>query len=156
MAYVYRVESIERLRKMSVPLLHLERQFGPPIDYPHALLEKVRKQLPVSRAVYKLECRRRPLLNELEHGRKVLLRIPERNQLFAEVTRVEDARAPADGVVYFGVDDAVGPTNRLSPNLYIPFSKVSVLVAGGWMPLSVPVIAALSHIDDAPPARLVA
>lgn len=156
MAYVYRLERIARLRALTAPLLHFERQFGPPADYPHAVLERVRKQLPSSRAVYKLECRRRPPLAELERGNRVLLRIPERTELFAELMRVDDERSPSDGVVYFGVDDAVGPTNRQGPSLYLPFSKVSVLVAGNWMPLSFSVIAALANMDDPLPAKRVA
>jgi hypothetical protein len=155
MNYVYLLESVERLRRLSGPLLPFVRHFGPPTDHPHPMLETVRKQLPVSRVVYKLECLRRPSLAALENGNRVLLRIPVRNEVFAELTRVEDGRSPENGVVYFGVDDAVSPTNRQSPNLYLPSSKVGVLVAGGWMPLSFPVIAALAHMDGRA-ARLVA
>ena len=117
--YVYRAEKLARLLKAKEPVLRLERQFGPPNDYPQKMLETVRKQLPASRAVYRLECQTRaPKPNGAD---TVLLRIPARNALFAEVTRIADERNLASGVIYFGVDDAVNPTNRLSPNLSIPY-----------------------------------
>jgi hypothetical protein len=96
------------------------------------MLETVRKQLPASRAVYRLECQTRaPQPNGAD---TVILRIPARNALFAEVTRIVDERNQSSGVVYFGVDDAVSPTNRLSPNLAIPFEKIDVLVGDKWLP----------------------
>ena len=57
--YVYRTETLARMLKANEPLLRLERQFGPPHDYPQKMLEKVRKQLPANRAVYRLECQTR-------------------------------------------------------------------------------------------------
>lgn len=133
-SYVYRAEKLTRLLKANERVLRLERHFGPPLDYPQKMLETVRKQLPASRAVYRLECRTRaPLTSGAE---SVVLRIPARNALFAEVTRVQDERDPEAGVIYFGVDDAVDQTNRLSPNLFIPFEKIDVQVGDQWLPLS--------------------
>lgn len=138
--YVYRVERLSRLLKSEEKVLRLVRQFGPPNDYPQPMLETVRKQLPVSQAVYRLECVKMPphLQRQKESPilKSVLLRIPERNALFAEVTRLADARIPANGVVYFGVDEAISPTNRLSPNLFIPYEKIDVQVGDEWLPLS--------------------
>ena len=140
--YVYRAEKLERLLKAREPLLRLERHFGPPHDYPQKMLETVRKQLPASRAVYRLECQTRaPQPNGAE---TVLLRIPARNALFAEVTRIADERNLASGVIYFGVDDAVNPTNRLSPNLAIPYEKVDVRLGDLWLPLTPATLAKLS------------
>ena len=140
--YVYRAETLARLLKAKEPVLRLERQFGPPHDYPQKMLETVRKQLPASRAVYRLECQTRaPKPNGAE---TVVLRIPARNALFAEVTRIADERNLASGVIYFGVDDAVNPTNRLSPNLAIPFEKIDVQVGGNWMPLTAAILNQLS------------
>lgn len=133
-SYVYRAEKLTRLLKANEQVLRLERHFGPPLDYPQKMLETVRKQLPASRAVYRLEClTRAPLTSGAE---SVVLRIPARNALFAEVTRVPDERNPETGVLYFGVDDAVDPTNRMSPNLFIPFEKIDIQVGDGWLPLS--------------------
>ncbi|PWB40922.1 MAG: hypothetical protein C3F19_07945 [Rhodocyclales bacterium] len=133
--YVYRSETLSRLLKSKEPVLRLERQFGPPHDYPQKMLETVRKQLPASRAVYRLECQTRvPQRNGAD---SVVLRIPARNALFAEVTRIVDERNQSSGVVYFGVDDAVSPTNRLSPNLAIPYEKIDVLFGDKWLPLTV-------------------
>lgn len=140
--YVYRTEALARLMKANEPLLRLERQFGPPHDYPQKMLEKVRKQLPASRAVYRLECQTRA--PKPDDAATVVLRIPERNALFAEVTRVPDERNLSSGVIYFGVDDAVNPTNRLSPNLAIPFEKIDVQVGGNWMPLTAAILNQLS------------
>ena len=106
------------------------------------MLEKVRKQLPASRAVYRLECQTRA--PRPDDAATVVLRIPERNALFAEVTRVPDERNLSSGVIYFGVDDAVDPTNRLSPNLAIPFEKIDVQVGGNWMPLTAAILNQLS------------
>ncbi|GIK24144.1 MAG: hypothetical protein K8F32_06760 [Rhodocyclaceae bacterium] len=132
--YVYRSETLSRLLKSKEPVLRLERQFGPPHDYPQKMLETVRKQLPASRAVYRLECQTRvPQRNGAD---SVVLRIPARNALFAEVTRIVDERNQSSGVVYFGVDDAVSPTNRLSPNLAIPYEKIDVLFGDKWLPLT--------------------
>lgn len=132
--YVYRSEQVARLLKTKDRVLRLERQFGPPLDYPQKMLETVRKQLPASRAVYRLEClTRAPQLNGAD---SVVLRIPARNALFAEVTRIPDERNLSSGVVYFGVDDAVNPTNRLSPNLAIPFEKIDVQMGAMWLSLS--------------------
>lgn len=132
--YVYRSETLSRLLKSKEPVLRLERQFGPPHDYPQKMLETVRKQLPASRAVYRLECQTRvPQRNGAD---SVVLRIPARNALFAEVTRIVDERNQSSGVVYFGVDDAVSPTNRLSPNLAIPYGKIDVLFGDKWLPLT--------------------
>jgi hypothetical protein len=140
--YVYRTESLARLQKAKEPLLRLDRHFGPPHDYPQKLLETVRKQLPANRAVYRLEClTRMPKPNGAD---TVLLRIPARNALFAEVTRVPDERNQSSGVVYFGVDDAVSPTNRMSPHLGIPFGKVDVKVGSVWLPLSTDVLGRLA------------
>ncbi len=140
--YVYRAEKLARLLKAKEPVLRLERQFGPPHDYPQKMLETVRKQLPASRAVYRLECQTRaPKPNGAE---TVVLRIPARNALFAEVTRIADERNLASGVVYFGVDDAVNSTNRLSPNLAIPFEKVDVQLGDLWLPLTPATLAKLS------------
>lgn len=137
--YVYRVERLSRLLKSEEKVLRLVRQFGPPSDYPQPMLEKVRKQLPAAQAVYRLECVKKPPRLQSEGDgpmlKSVLLRIPERNALFAEVTRLPDARIPANGVVYFGVDEAVSPTNRLSPNLFIPYEKIDVRVGDEWLPL---------------------
>lgn len=140
--YVYRVERLARLLKAKEPMLRLERQFGPPLDYPQKMLETVRKQLPASRAVYRLECQTRTPKPVAEDA--VLLRIPARNALFAEVTRIPDERNLASGVIYFGVDDAVSPTNRLSPNLAIPFEKVDVQVGDQWLPLTRETLSRLS------------
>jgi hypothetical protein len=138
-SYVYRVERLSRLLKSEEKVLRLVKQFGPPHDFPQPMLETVRKQLPASQAVYRLECVKKPphLQPQTESSilKSVLLRIPERNALFAEVTRLPDARIPANGVIYFGVDEAISPTNRLSPNLYIPFEKIDVQVDGKWLPL---------------------
>lgn len=132
-SYVYRAEKRSRLLRAKDQVLRLERQFGPPLDYPQKMLETVRKQLPASRAVYRLECQTRaPQPNGAD---TVVLRIPARNALFAEVTRIADERNLASGVIYFGVDDAVNSTNRLSPNLAIPFGKIDVLVGDKWLPL---------------------
>lgn len=132
--YVYRSEQVARLLKTKDRVLRLERQFGPPLDYPQKMLETVRKQLPASRAVYRLEClTRAPQPNGAD---SVVLRIPARNALFAEVTRIPDERNLSSGVVYFGVDDAVNPTNRLSPNLAIPFEKIDVQMGAMWLSLS--------------------
>lgn len=132
--YVYRSETLSRLLKSKELVLRLERQFGPPHDYPQKMLETVRKQLPASRAVYRLECQTRvPQRNGAD---SVVLRIPARNALFAEVTRIVDERNQSSGVVYFGVDDAVSPTNRLSPNLAIPYEKIDVLFGDKWLPLT--------------------
>lgn len=132
--YVYRSETLSRLLKSKEPVLRLERQFGPPHDYPQKMLETVRKQLPASRAVYRLECQTRvPQRNGAD---SIVLRIPARNALFAEVTRIVDERNQSSGVVYFGVDDAVSPTNRLSPNLAIPYEKIDVLFGDKWLPLT--------------------
>lgn len=120
--------------KVKEPLLRLERHFGPPHDYPQKLLETVRKQLPANRAVYRLECLTR--MPKQSGADTVLLRIPARNALFAEVTRVPDERNQSSGVIYFGVDDAVSPTNRMSPRLGIPFEKVDVKVGSVWLPVS--------------------
>ncbi|CAG0941341.1 MAG: hypothetical protein EFKGCFLK_01362 [Rhodocyclaceae bacterium] len=140
--YVYRTESLARLLKAKEPFLRLERQFGPPFDYPQKMLETVRKQLPASRAVYRLECQTRaPQPNGADI---VVLRIPARNALFAEVTRIADERNLASGVIYFGVDDAVSPTNRVSPRLAIPFEKVDVQVDGRWLPLTREILASLT------------
>jgi hypothetical protein len=126
------MEALARLLKAKEPVLRFERQFGPPHDYPQKMLETVRKQLPANRAVYRLECQTRaPKPNGAS---TVILRIPARNALFAEVTRIADERNQSSGVVYFGVDDAVSPTNRLSPNLAIPFEKIDVLVGDKWLP----------------------
>ncbi len=133
--YVYRTEPLARLLKSKEPILRLERQFGPPLDYPQKMLETVRKQLPASRAVYRLECQTRA--PQPDGAASVVLRIPARNSLFAEVTRIPDERNLASGVIYFGVDDAVNPTNRLSPNLAIPFEKIDVQVGDKWLPLTV-------------------
>jgi hypothetical protein len=132
--YVYRSETLSRLLKSKEPLLRLERQFGPPHDYPQKMLETVRKQLPASRAVYRLECLTRA--PRPDNADSVVLRIPARNALFAEVTRIVDERNQSSGVVYFGVDDAVSPTNRLSPNLAIPYEKIDVLFGDKWLPLT--------------------
>lgn len=140
--YVYRAEKLARLLKAKEPLLRLERQFGPPLDYPQKMLEKVRKQLPASRAVYRLECQTRA--PQPNGAASVVLRIPARNALFAEVTRIPDERNAASGVIYFGVDDAVNPTNRLSPNLAIPFEKVDVQLGDLWLPLTPATLAKLS------------
>ena len=140
--YVYRAETLARLLKAKEPVLRLERQFGPPHDYPQKMLETVRKQLPASRAVYRLECQTRaPKPNGAE---TIVLRIPARNALFAEVTRIADERNLASGVIYFGVDDAVNPTNRLSPNLSIPYEKVDVRLGDLWLPLTPATLAKLS------------
>lgn len=141
--YVFRAEKLARLLKAKEPFLRLERQFGPPLDYPQKMLEKVRKQLPASRAVYRLECQTRA--PQPNGAATVLLRIPARNALFAEVTRIPDERNAASGVIYFGVDDAVNPTNRLSPNLAIPFEKIDVQVGDEWMPLTPAILDRLSH-----------
>ncbi len=140
--YVYRTEVLARLLKANEPLLRLERQFGPPHDYPQKMLEKVRKQLPASRAVYRLECQTRA--PKPGDAATVVLRIPERNALFAEVTRVPDERNLSSGVIYFGVDDAVDPTNRLSPNLAIPFEKIDIQFGNAWQPLTLEKLAKLS------------
>jgi hypothetical protein len=141
--YVYRAESLARLLKAKEPLLRLERHFGPPHDYPQKLLETVRKQLPANRAVYRLEClTRMPRQNGAD---TVLLRIPVRNAFFAEVTRVPDERNQSSGVVYFGVDDAVSPTNRTSPHLGIPYEKVDVKVGSVWLPLSDHILESLAR-----------
>ncbi|MBZ0134107.1 MAG: hypothetical protein K8F53_15965 [Rhodocyclaceae bacterium] len=132
--YVYHTEKLARLLKAKEQVLRLERQFGPPHDYPQKMLEMVRKQLPASRAVYRLECQTRA--PQTKGDASVVLRIPERNALFAEVTRIPDERNLASGVIYFGVDDAVNPTNKLSPNLAIPFEKVDVQVGGAWVRLT--------------------
>ena len=142
MNYVYRAEKLDRLLKANGQALRLERQFGPPHDYPQKMLETVRKQLPASRAVYRLECQTRA--PQANGAASVVLRIPERNALFAEVTRIPDERNLASGVIYFGVDDAVNPTNKLSPNLAIPFEKVDVQVGGVWTPLTPATLAKLS------------
>jgi hypothetical protein len=141
-SYVYRAEKVARLLKVKDKVLRLERQFGPPLDYPQKMLEAVRKQLPASRAVYRLECQTRA--PQPEGSASVVLRIPARNALFAEVTRIPDERNMASGVIYFGVDDAVTPTNRLSPNLAIPFEKVDVQVGDQWLPLTAATLAKLS------------
>ncbi len=141
-SYVYRVEKLARLLKAKERVLRLERLFGPPHDYPQKMLETVRKQLPANRAVYRLECQTRaPKLNG---DASVVVRIPERNALFAEVTRVPDERNLSSGVIYFGVDDALNPTNRLSPNLAIPFEKMDVQIGGEWLPLTAATLAILS------------
>lgn len=140
--YVYRVERLARLLKAKEPMLRLERQFGPPLDYPQKMLETVRKQLPASRAVYRLECLTRA--PQPDGADSVVLRIPARNALFAEVTRIPDERNLASGVIYFGVDEAVSPTNRLSPNLAIPFGKIDVRVGDQWLPLSPATLARLA------------
>ncbi len=140
--YVYRAEKLARLLKSRDPVLRLERQFGPPLDYPQKMIETVRKQLPASRAVYRLECQTRTPKPVAEDS--VVLRIPARNALFAEVTRIPDERNLAYGVIYFGVDDAVTPTNRLSPNLAIPFEKVDVQVGEQWLPLTAETLARLA------------
>ena len=140
--YVYRAEELARLQKAKGRVLRLERQFGPPHDYPQKMLETVRKQLPASRAVYRLECQTR--VPQTNGAASVVLRIPERNALFAEVTRIPDERNLASGVIYFGVDDAVNPTNKLSPNLAIPFEKVDVQIGGAWLPLTSATLAKLS------------
>lgn len=141
-SYVYRTEKLARLLKAKEQVLRLDRQFGPPLDYPQKMLETVRKQLPASRAVYRLECQTRTPKPVAEDA--VLLRIPARNALFAEVTRIPDERNLASGVIYFGVDDAVSPTNRLSPNLAIPFEKVDVQVGDQWLPLTRETLSRLS------------
>lgn len=148
--YVYRAESLARLLKAKEPLLRLDRHFGPPHDYPQKLLETVRKQLPANRAVYRLECQTRmPRQNGAD---TVLLRIPVRNAFFAEVTRIPDERNQSSGVVYFGVDDAVSPTNRISPRLGIPYEKVDVKVGSVWLPLSKDVVERLVA-NPLPPAE---
>ncbi len=139
--YVYRAEKLDRLRKAEERVLRLERQFGPPHDYPQKMLETVRKQLPANRAVYRLECQTRVPAANGENT--VIVRIPERNALFAEVTRIPDERNLASGVIYFGVDDAVSQTNKLSPNLAIPYEKVDVQVGGAWLPLTPATLAKL-------------
>lgn len=145
MGYVYCVEKISRLLGLSETVLRLGRQFGPPHDFPHKMLETVRKQLPTSRSVYKLECLNRPPHGEAARAAgSVVLRIPARNALFAELTRVEDERS-ANGVIYFGVDDAVSPTNRLSPNLAIPFEKVDVRVGDHWLALTPRMLTAMAR-----------
>ena len=147
--YVYCVERLARLLKSEDKVLRLVRQFGPPHDYPPAMLETVRKQLPTTRAVYRLECMVNPSRSQTRKESPILtsvvLRIPERNALFAEVTRLPDERAPDASLIYFGVDDAVSPTNRLSPNLYIPFAKIDVQVGEQWLPLKHSTLAALSR-----------
>lgn len=149
-SYVYRVERLSRLLKSKEKVLRLVRQFGPPHDFPQSMLETVRKQLPTTKAVYRLECIKTPphIQSRQESSilSSVLLRIPERNALFAEVTRLPDERIPASGVIYFGVDDSVSPTNRLSPNLYIPFEKIDVQVGDKWLPLSDRSIEKLAHL----------
>ena len=140
--YVYRTEPLARLLKSKEPILRLERQFGPPLDYPQKMLETVRKQLPASRAVYRLECQTRA--PQPDGAASVVLRIPARNSLFAEVTRIPDERNLASGVIYFGVDDSVTPTNRLSPNLAIPYEKVDVKFGEQWLPLTPETLAKLS------------
>lgn len=147
MAYVYKPEQLERLLSQRDGVLHFERYFGPPADYPHPVLETVRRQLPTSRAVYRFECWCRPLSADLARGGTVLLRIPQRNELFAGMTRVPDERLPLQRVIYFGVDLAASQTGRQSANLVLPYGKVDVLVAGRWMPLSHSVIVALADID---------
>lgn len=141
-SYVYRAEKIGLLLKAKDKVLRLERHFGPPHDFPQKMLETVRKQLPASRAVYRLECQ--TLAPRPNGATSVLLRIPARNELFAEVTRIPDERDPGTGVIYFGVDEAVAPTNRLSPNLAIPFEKLDVRVGDRWLPLTAATLAKLS------------
>jgi hypothetical protein len=141
-SYVYRAEKVARLLKTKDKVLRLERLFGPPLDYPQKMLETVRKQLPASRAVYRLECQTRA--PQPNGASMVVLRIPARNALFAEVTRIPDERNQSSGVIYFGVDDAVSPTNRLSPNLAIPFEKVDVQVGDQWLPLTAETLSKLS------------
>lgn len=155
MGYVYRTEKIARLLGLNETVLRLERQFGPPHDYPHKMVETVRKQLPTSRAVYKLECLVRPPHGDvLRAAGAIVLRIPVRNALFAELTRVDDERAPSTGVVYFGVDDGVTQTNRLSPNLYVPFEKVDVRVGDRWLTLTPRLLVAMARGERrAPVAR---
>ena len=140
--YVYLAEKLSRLLKSRDSALRLERQFGPPLDYPQKMIETVRKQLPASRAVYRLECQTRTPKPVPEGS--VVLRIPARNALFAEVTRIPDERNLASGVIYFGVDDSVTPTNRLSPNLAIPYEKVDVKFGEQWLPLTPETLAKLS------------
>lgn len=151
--YVYRAEKIARLLKTRDGLLRFERHFGPPHDFPQKMLETVRKQLPASRAVYRLDCLTcAPQPNGAD---AVLLRIPARNALFAELTRIPDERNPASGVVYFGVDAAVNQTNRLSPNLAIPFEKIDVQVGAMWLPLDAATLKILSSkaAPAVPPRR---
>lgn len=147
--YVYRLERLMRLLRSEDRVLRLVRHFGPPHDYPQTMLESVRKQLPTTRAVYRLECQSKPPRAQTRRESPILtsvvLRIPERNALFAEVTRLPDERAPDTGLIYFGIDDALTPTNRLSPNLYIPFEKIDVQVGDRWLPLRHSTLAALSR-----------
>ncbi len=147
MAYVYKPERIGRLLAQRDPALRFDRYFGPPADYPHPVLETVRRQLPTSRAVYRFECWSRPLSADLTRAGTVLLRIPQRNELFAGMTRVPDERLPLQRAVYFGVDHAASQTDRQSANLFLPYGKVDVLVAGRWMPLSHSVIVALANLE---------
>lgn len=147
MTYVYRVEKIAQLQGIRDAVLRMGRHFGPPHDYPHAMLETVRKQLPTSKAVYKLGCLNKPPFAVPEGC--AVLRIPQRNVLFVEITRVADERAPEESGIYFGVDAAVDATNRLSPNLYIPFKKLDILVGGNWVGLTQHTLAALARSNVA-------
>lgn len=147
--YVYRVERIAQLLASNEPVLRLGRQFGPPRDYPHKMLEMVRKQLPSTRAVYKLECL--SMLPKTEALRAptgpsmVVLRIPKGDAVFAELTGMPDEREPDEASVYFGVDDAVNSTNRYSPNLAIPFHKIDIKFGDRWLALSPDNLEKLSH-----------
>lgn len=140
--YVYRAEKRAALLKTRDAQLRFERLFGPPHDYPQKLLETVRKQLSAQRAVYRFECQTRA--PKVESEDYVLIRVPTRNALFAEVTRVTDERNVASGVIYFGVDDALGPTNRFSQKLAIPFDKIDAQIDGEWKQLTSKTLARLA------------
>lgn len=138
--HLFRIEEIDRLIGPKEPVLRLSRHFGPPRDYPHAMLETVRKQLPVTRAVYTLEGFRQPprlpTNTGLERAQAIVLRIPTDSASFLELTGLPDERLRTSGQIYFGIDDAVAGNTQFSPNLGIPFADIQAWVGNRWRPLT--------------------
>lgn len=137
---LFRIEEIDRLIDLEEPVLRLSRHFGPPRDYPHAVLERVRKQLPVTRAVYTLEGFREPpplpIAGGAQCARAIVLRISTDSVSFLDLTGLPDERLRVQGQIYFGIDNAVTGTSQLSPNLGIPFSDIQVWLEHRWCPLT--------------------
>jgi len=139
-AYLYRIEDIDRLLEAKESVLRLNRHFGPPRDYPHAMLETVRKQLPVTRAVYKLDGFRQPprlpATSGLDQPSALVLRIATYGASFIDLTGIPDERLLANGQVYFGIDDAATGASQHSPNLAIAFDDIDAWVGNRWRKLT--------------------
>jgi hypothetical protein len=137
---IYRIEDIQRLLESSESVLRLVRHFGPPRDHPHPILETVRKQLPIGRAVYKLEgfrqAPRLPASSGLVGEQAVVLRIATDRASFLALTGLPAEDSIAGRQVYFGVDAAPSGTSQHSPHLGIPFDDIDAWLGNRWHKLT--------------------